>query len=112
LRHSPYDPQLGGMRGLLALAHYQAGNYNSAAREAEAAVNLRNFRATPVLAASLARLGRNDEAHAAFAAWMARPRNAAARTALPLPYANPADQQNLRSGFLAAAGQPLPAASA
>jgi adenylate cyclase len=106
LRHSPYDPQLGGMRGLLALAHFHAGNYNSAAREAEAAVNLRNLRAMPILAASLARLGRQEEAHAIFAGWLARPRNPAARTALPLPYANPADKQNLRNGLLLAAADP------
>lgn len=113
LRHSPYDPQLGGMRGLLALAHFHAGNYNSAAREAEAAVNLRNLRVMPILAASLARLGRKEEAHAIFTGWLARPRNPAARNALPLPYANPADQQNLRNGLLlAAADQSLRAQSA
>jgi adenylate cyclase len=66
LRYSPYDPQLGAMLTLLALAHYHAGDYAEAIRHAESAASMRDVRGAGVLAASLARVGRTDDARRAF----------------------------------------------
>lgn len=104
IRHSPYDPQLGGMRAQLALAYYHAGAFPAAMHEAQAAINLRNLRALPVLGASAARLGRKAEAHAAFESWAARSKAAAlGKNVLNPPYANTADLADLREGFRLAA---------
>jgi TolB-like protein/cytochrome c-type biogenesis protein CcmH/NrfG len=62
LQHSPYDPQRGAMLSLLALAYFHAGQYDEAVRHADRAVSLLDVRALSVLAASLARLGRTEEA--------------------------------------------------
>lgn len=96
LRLSPYDPQRGLMLETLALAHYQAGGYAKAVGCAEAAVRLTGS-GSAVLAASLARLQRSDEAAQAFA----RVRGAKRSPKRPLaaPYADRAQLDNLRDGF-------------
>lgn len=66
LRYSPYDPQLGSMLSVLALAHFHAGAYAEAARHADDAAGRLAVRARAIQAASLARMGRLDEARAAF----------------------------------------------
>lgn len=97
LRLSPYDPQLGPMLQLLALAHYQAGNYEEACVHARAAVRLEDARAAAILAASLARLGRRDEARRAYPPEL---RDRAHATAPRLvTYANPEDEWRLREGL-------------
>jgi adenylate cyclase len=66
LRYSPYDPQWGSMLSVLALAHFHAGAYAEAARYADDAAERLAVRARAIQAASLARMGRLDEARAAF----------------------------------------------
>jgi adenylate cyclase len=90
LRHSPYDPQLGAMYSLLALAHFHAGAYAESVREAEKAVRLQDGRASLVLACSLVKLGRLDEARK-----LAERESASASIAQMsrlAPYANEADR--------------------
>ena len=96
LRLSPYDPQLGPMLQLLALAHYQSRNYEEAAAQARAAVRLKDARAASILAASLARLGRFDEARDAYTPDLRQ----RARMSAPLlvSYARPSDELHLREG--------------
>jgi TolB-like protein/Flp pilus assembly protein TadD len=62
LQHSPYDPQRGAMLSLMALAQFHCGDYGEALRHADRASALLDVRAMAVLAASLVRLGRVDEA--------------------------------------------------
>ncbi|MGN6517134.1 MAG: adenylate/guanylate cyclase domain-containing protein [Rhizomicrobium sp.] len=101
IRHSPYDPQLGGMRAQLALAYYHAGEYASAMHEAQASVNLRNIPALSVLAAGAARGGHPAEARIAFQSWTSRAKTS--KNMLHPPYANPADLADLRDGVRLAA---------
>ena len=104
LRFSPYDPQLEPMLELLALAHYQAKNYDEAVNQARNALNLNGGRASVVLAASLARLGRTKEA--AEAVPQSRNPLASRWRTLAAPYADPAMLEHLREGFrLARAGR-------
>ncbi len=105
LRHSPYDPQLGGMRGLLALAHFHAGDYEDAVRQARTAISQKNLRATPVLAASLMRLGRAEDAREAYRLYIEQSRNVPANlNTLAVPYADPADREDLRAALREAGG--------
>ena len=94
IRYSPFDPQLGAMRALLALAHFHAGNYEQAAREADGAVALHNPRGAIVLAASLVRLGRLEEAQHLFASDL-RHWGTPLRDRWLSPYARPADREHL-----------------
>ena len=84
------------MLQLLALAHYQARNYGEAVRHAQSAVRLNDSRAASILAAGLARLGRFDDARAAY------PLEVRARARVQAPrlvtYANPEDERHLREG--------------
>ena len=97
LRFSPYDPLLGPMLETLALAHYQARNYDEAARQARAAIDLNDARASAVLAASLARLGQAEPAAEAFAQSLAE--RASRRSRPAAPYSDPAQLEHLREGF-------------
>ena len=107
MRHSPFDPQLGAMRTQLALVHYHAGNYAESVVQAHAAMHLKDFSAYTVLAASLARLGRREEARNALAAL--GPEFARQRPTRAAPYANPADREDLREGLrLARMSGPMP----
>lgn len=94
IRYSPFDPQLGAMRSLLALAHYHAGQYAEAIQHAEGAIALRDARAPAVLAASLVRLGRLDEAREAFSPEV-QDRTMRMRSPRLSPYARPADREDL-----------------
>jgi tetratricopeptide (TPR) repeat protein len=92
LRFSPFDPQLGAMHNALALAHYHAGDFEAAVEQAKFALYLGVGRAARVLAASLVRLGRLDEAVREVAR---APANEATVHRMPDPYANPADHEHL-----------------
>ncbi|MCR5878531.1 adenylate/guanylate cyclase domain-containing protein [Phenylobacterium sp. J367] len=95
LRYSPFDPQLGPMHRMLALANFHAGDFAEAAAQAEAAIRLNDLAASALLAASLARLGRLEEAARAYPQELrARMR---ARVVHPQPYANAADRDALMS---------------
>jgi TolB-like protein len=96
LRFSPFDPQRGAMHRALALAHYHAGDYDAAVEQAKFALYLGVARAAPLLAASLVRLGRLEEAAREIE------RTPAAEEAvrrMPEPYANPADREALREAL-------------
>ncbi|MEP6966584.1 MAG: hypothetical protein ABI906_00750, partial [Pseudomonadota bacterium] len=96
VRLSPYDPQLGVMLESLALAHYQARDYEAAIDRARGAMRLSRTSASGVLAASLAQLGRLEEAGRALppAPW----RRASLQRPMAAPYADPADFEHLRQG--------------
>jgi hypothetical protein len=98
---APFDPQLGSILALLAHARYQAKDYAEAIVQAQAAIG-HNFAAGhAVLAASLARLGRTQEAQNAM------PPHLLARATKDTPrlatYVNEADRDHLLGG-LALAG--------
>jgi TolB-like protein len=96
VRLSPYDPQLAVTLEVLALAHYQARNYEQAVRHARAAMHQSSSSASVLLAASLAQLGRLEEAAKA----MPRTRWRGGSTERPMtaPYADPAYPDHLRQG--------------
>ena len=103
LRHNPYDPRLGTMLFVLAITEHHRGNFEVAIAHARAAVRHDEWRATATLGASLARLGRFDEARAAF------PPETLARMASDmrlLTYANPADLAYAIEGMRLAAFGP------
>ncbi len=96
LRLSPYDPQQGVMLESLALAHYHIGKYDQAVIHARAAMHHNHARASVVLAAALAQLGRDEEA----AKSLPREGRGAASPQSPMaaPYADPAQLEHLRQG--------------
>jgi adenylate cyclase len=96
MRLSPYDAQLGVMLESLALAHYQVRDYEQAIVRAREAMHQNYTRASVVLAASLAQLGRFDEALTALppAPWNA----GSPERPMAAPYANLADLEHMRSG--------------
>jgi hypothetical protein len=93
---------------MLALAHYHAKDYEAAVSRAREGLRLNDVRAGAVLAASLARLGRIDEARAAMPADVQRRATLAGRRLIP--YAQIADFQDLLEGLrLAGLGAPFAA---
>lgn len=95
LRLSPYDPQQGPMLETLALAHYQAGDYENAAVHAASAGRVSGA-GRSVLAAALAQLGRADEA--ARVLTRVEPARPSQQRPLAAPYANPAHLEHLKQG--------------
>jgi TolB-like protein len=97
LRLSPYDSQLAVMLESLALAHYLAGHYERAAECARDAMHQTGGATNSLLAASLAQLGRLDEAKAALPAdrWP----GASFQRPMAAPYAVPSDVAHLREGI-------------
>ena len=93
LRHSPYDPQLGAMYSLLSLAHFHAGAYPEAIREAEKAVRLQDGRAALVIVMSLVKLGRLEEARQMAASETASA--SLSQMSRLAPYANAADREDV-----------------
>jgi len=96
LRLSPFDPQLGVMLESLALAHYQARNYQEAAACAEAAMHHGRGSESTILAASLAKSG--DIESAARAVPRKRWNSGSVQRPLAAPYAQAADLDHLREG--------------
>jgi adenylate cyclase len=106
IRHNPFDPQIGAFYTLLALAHYHAGNYEEAARQARTAVLHDDIRAAGLEGAALARLGRLDDAHRAFSPEVQQRASQAVRRMMP--YARQEDFLDLVEGLrLAGLGAPL-----
>ncbi len=106
LRHNPYDPQIGGFYTLLALAHYHAGNYEEAARQANTAVRHDDLRAAGIQGAALARLGRLEEAARVFSPEVQQRASRSVRRMTP--YARQEDFLDLLEGLrLAGLGAPL-----
>jgi len=93
---------MGAMIGTLALAHYHAGDYELAA----ATARQREGRAPLVLAASLARLGRSEEARAILTE-EARRRALKMLAGRRIPYAREADLQDLLEALRLAGFDPL-----
>jgi TolB-like protein len=102
LRLSPYDPQLGLMLETLALANYQTENYEAAVNHATSSINMTEASGSVILAASLARLGRTQEAEEAFR--RARWSKPSTKRPLAPPYAVPAQLEHLREGLRLAGG--------
>lgn len=97
LRYSPFDAQMGAMLGTLALVHYQSRDYHQSAQQARAAIDNGFAAAHVLLAASLARLDRLDEARLALPPHMhTRVLNETIRMAT---YVNPADRNHLVHGL-------------
>ncbi|HZZ33991.1 MAG TPA: TIR domain-containing protein [Phenylobacterium sp.] len=96
MRLSPYDSQLGVMLDSLSLAAYLVGDYEQAIVHAREAMHHNFASASVVLAASLAQLGRLDEARTALppTRWNA----GSPQRPMAAPYANPADLEHLRQG--------------
>jgi TolB-like protein/cytochrome c-type biogenesis protein CcmH/NrfG len=97
LRLNPLDPQRGPTLETLALAHYQARNYELAVEWAAAAIQAGSIGGSSILAAALARLGRMEEA--AQAAAHTRGFKASPRRPLAAPYVNREDFNHLREGM-------------
>jgi len=97
LRHSPFDPQLGLMLGALALAHYQARDYAQACVHARAAAQHGYHPAVALLGASLARMGRVEEARRAMTPDVLTV--TASQASRFAPYLNPADRDHLLEGL-------------
>jgi adenylate cyclase len=97
LRYSPYDPQQGAMLSLLALAHYHAGEFDEAIRHAESAAAMRDIRGAGILAASLARVGRTDDARRAFPLQLEE--RVAAHQWRLAPYARESDREQFIEGL-------------
>jgi tetratricopeptide (TPR) repeat protein len=66
VRHNPYDPRLGTMLWVLSIAEHHCGNFERAIELAQGAMRHDEWRAAATVGASLARLGRFEEARAAF----------------------------------------------
>lgn len=106
IRHNPFDPQIGAFYTLLALAHYHAGNYEDAARQAHKATLHDDIRAAGIEAAALARLGRFEDAQRAFSPEVQQRASQAVRRMMP--YARQEDLLDLLEGLrLAGLGAPL-----
>lgn len=103
IRLSPYDSQLAVMLDSLALAHYQARDYEQAVVYAQAAMHQRHLDGSVLLAASLAQLGRTREAFEVMPP--ARRDQASAQRPMAAPYANPAHLEHLREGVRLARNQ-------
>jgi predicted Zn-dependent protease len=97
LRYSPFDAQMGAMLGTLALVHYQSRDYHQSAQQARAAIDNGFAAAHVLLAASLARLGRLDEARLALAPDMLT--RVLKETIRMATYVNPADRDHLVQGL-------------
>jgi TolB-like protein/Flp pilus assembly protein TadD len=92
IRLSPLDPEMALFLGAIAVAHYTAGRYDEAARFTGEALRLRpGFQGAQRLrAASLAQLGRLDEARAQLAeALRDQPRLSLAWVEASVPYQTP-----------------------
>jgi len=102
LRLSPYDSQVGVMLDSLALAHYQARDYERAAERSREAMHQAGARTSAMLAASLAQLGRLDEARAVVPTdrWA----GGSPQRPMAAPYADPAQAAHLRDGIRKARG--------
>jgi len=94
---SPRDPQLGAMLETLALAHYQARDYATAAEIARSASRNMEGAVSAVLVSSLAQLGRFEEAVNALN--RIDPVNPSTRRPLAAPYMRDADREHIREGF-------------
>lgn len=106
MRHNPYDPQIGAHLTILALAYFHAGQYEDAARRAQAALAHNDLRAAGIEAASLARLGRVDEARRKFTPDVQA--RAAKTVRRIVPYRRPEDFLDLLDALrLAGLGEPI-----
>jgi len=94
---SPCDPQIGPMLETLALAHYQARDYEAAVEIARSASRNMDGAVSAVLISSLAQLGRFEEA--VMALGRIDPVSPSTRRPLAAPYMRDADREHIRDGF-------------
>jgi len=108
IRLNPIDPQTGAMRTMLALAHFHAGQFEEAVNVASEILYLGDARTGAVLGASLAKLGRLEEARTALSANVQH--NVVAGARFLIPYAHVSDFQDFLEALrLAGLGAPLAA---
>ncbi len=103
MRHNPYDPRLGSTLLMLAIAEYHLGEYEASIAHARAALRHDEWRAAAALGASLARLGRFEEAREALPPETLMQMASGMRL---LTYANPADLAYAVEGMRLAAYGP------
>jgi len=94
---SPCDPQIGPMLETLALAHYQARDFGTAAEIARSASRNMDGAISAVLVSSLAQLGRFEEAVKALG--RIDPVSPSTRRPLAAPYLRDVDREHIRDGF-------------
>ncbi len=104
MRHNPYDPRFGALQLVLAIAEYHAGELEAAVTTARAAMRQGEWRAVSVLGPALARLGRFEEARAAFTPDMLTRITAGSRRLMT--YAKPSDLAYAIEGLRLAAYGP------
>jgi len=111
MRLSPYDAQLGVMLESLALAHYLVRDYEQAVVRAREAMHQNHAGASVVLAASLAQLGRFEDARKVLPS--SGFKAGSPQRPMAAPYADAAQREHLRQGVrLAREGAQLAAAGA
>jgi adenylate cyclase len=94
---SPCDPQLGPVFETLALAHFQARNYEAAVEFGRSASRNMNGAVSTVLVAALTRLGRFEEAVEVLS--RVDPVTPSLRRPMAAPYARGADRDHVRDAF-------------
>jgi pentatricopeptide repeat protein len=101
LRLTPRDPFASFYVSLIALAHYHLGNYEEAVHHSERALQRRRiYVVLRTLAASLAQLGRTEEARSVLAEMeQIKPINVVRHWELTCPYADPANEAHLLDGL-------------
>ena len=96
---SPCDPQLWLMLETLALGHYQARQYETAADVARSAGRAGGGTLSAVLVAALARLGRFEEASAELKRVESQSGSQASVRPVAAPYADLSLREHIRDGF-------------
>ncbi|MGR8950694.1 MAG: adenylate/guanylate cyclase domain-containing protein [Gammaproteobacteria bacterium] len=101
LRLSPQDPMAFEFKSLIALSHYQLGNYKEAVYFAESALRSRRiYTVMRTLAASLGQLGRIEEAGVALAEMeRIKPTDAEGHWDITNAYANPDHAKHVVEGL-------------
>lgn len=94
---SPCDPQMRLMLETLALAHYQTRSYAAAGELARSAGRMLGGAVSTVLVASLAQMGRTEEAAEALS--KVDRSKASRQRPLPAPYADPDSLNHIREGY-------------
>ena len=101
MRLSPHEPLNFFFANILALAHYQQGRYEEAAKAARMGIGVRPFHALyRTLAACYGQLGRTEEARVALAEMQRlQPENAERRWEIANPYVDPAHRAHFIDGL-------------
>jgi len=101
MRLSPHEPLNFFFANVLALAHYQQGRYEEAAKAARMGIGFRPFHTLyRTLAACYGQLGRTEQARAALAEMQRlQPKNAERQWEIANPYVDPAHRERFIEGL-------------